>query len=225
MAEHTQKLFLALTFIIIVAIIYMSESLPDAMLMISLIAQFLIISTLMASVHSNKPSDHPTVGLSWYPIAQFRSRDQFASRPITPVPPHIQYPGGLDHLFTSRGGANYDFGATGPAGLGAVYTPVDERLQSRWSAGGDGPAIGPYDPYMLNRIESRAGPAACETGYASEAYNSFDADRQMVEHGRWRNDPARAAAVVRNRKAHVQKYVEEELQEKENEPWWGRWDV
>jgi hypothetical protein len=211
-----------LTFIIIVAIVMMSESLSDAILVISLLSQFLIISTLLSGVDERHNKNTAATSIPWVPAkpAFTPNREGFASRPViapgTGIAPGggrgpAAYPGGLDQL------PIYDFGATGPAGTGAVYAPV--------SSGADGPPLAPGDPFQLNRIESRAGAEPCDYGYAGEARNTFDADRQMVEHGRWRNDPHRVVAGVMRRKELVDKYVREELEEEENSPWWGRWDL
>ncbi len=226
-----QRIFMILTFIVIVAIVMLTESLSTAMIFISLISQFLIISTLSTSIgelhdKATQPSS-AAISMPWFPISPgFTSdREGFASKPLENpgVYDGDSYPGGLSPA--DLGQMSYDMGpiAALPAGTGPVYSPVDMPGYGL-GGGGDGPSLPPDNPYQTNRLNSRAEPSACDYGPNSEARDSFDADRKIVEHARWRHDPHRVVAGTMRRKDLMTRYVREELDEKENEPWWGRWD-
>lgn len=248
-----QRVFFVLTLIVMLVIIQLAGSLGEALMYTSLITQFLVITTLATGVAEKhdkalSPAGAAVVGGAgvWYPGAyqQFDSDPEhavegFATSPMEFAPggthmnPDLEgYPGGLEP--SDLYGAGYDIGATAtlPAGSGAIYSPTS----GAFATGADGPALPPYNPFQLNRLASRAepgprttygrdGPVPIGMDLANEARSNFDGDRMMVEHARWRNDGQRVAAGIMRRKALVEKYVREELDEKENEPWWGRHEL
>lgn len=223
-----QILYMALTFIVFVIIVLTAQSFSDALMMISLLSQFLIVSTLLTSVHeSTDATDLAATNVTWLPArGSFEpDREGFTGRPLITPGTGISadagrgaavYPGGLHDIQSLV----HDYGAVGPAGTGAVYSPMQAAATP---SGADRPREASVGP--MRSFETRPAPAPCDYGYAAESRNTFDADRQMVEHGRWRNDPHRVVAGVMRRKEAIDRYVREELDEKEHEPWWGRWDL
>lgn len=78
------------------------------------------------------------------------------------------------------------------------------------------------NPFLEGRIAVPQGAPPCVD---DEATAHFDGDELVTYHARARNDPERVWAGARRRKAHVQRYVGEELDEAENTVWWGRHEV
>lgn len=90
-----------------------------------------------------------------------------------------------------------------------------------WDAAGrDGiPAGNPYD---LDRIASPQAAAPCVD---DDAIAIYDGDELMAYQVRSRNDPERVWAGIYRRKALIDRYVGEELDERENTQWWGAGEV
>lgn len=74
------------------------------------------------------------------------------------------------------------------------------------------------NPYSHSRIAS---PQAAPPSVDDDAIAFYDGDELVTHHARSRNDPERVWAGVRHRKALVDQYVREELDERENIRWWG----
>ena len=243
-----QRFWFVLTLVVMVVIVYLSDTLSTALLYTSLLTQFLVITTLATGIGEKHDKalgvdDVAVAGGAVFVPSALQSFDSdpehFATSPVakeTPFSRDVPYPGGLSPA--DLAGAQYDVGPVPdiPAGFGSVYSPAGMEF----AAGADGPQLPPYNPFQLNRLASRAEPGprtvpmheAISSGFgpvgmdaANEARRNFDGDRMMVEHARWRNDGQRVAAGIMRRKAHVEKYVREELDEKENEPWWGRFEL
>jgi hypothetical protein len=215
-----QRTFLVLTFVVMIGIIVLSDTLTTALLLISLMTNFLIISAQMTMINE-RHDDHrdeveDAVMPAMFPAmsAFTGSKEGFAERPVQGF--GGAYPGGLDDVM----GLGYDIGTPGlPPGTGApVYTPVS-------ASGADGPIPAVDAPFYHNRLSTRAEPpfGSDPEGLPAEAVGNFDADRLMVEHSRWRSDiPHRQTAGIHRRKDLMDKYVREELDEEEATPWWGR---
>lgn len=239
MVKGKQAIFLALTFMVMVLVIFLAKDMTTALLIISLLTNFLIISsqlTLISERHDEAVGKGSDVMPDAYPwVANtgegfvdegiagddlFSPRDNFAGSPVwgkeadryEDLAGHggviSDYPGGLQEVFKT--GALP--GLVGPIGPGHLYQSGSAGETSEY----------PGDPYHLNPLRSRGNRSACDSGPNSEVYNNFDADRTVVEQARRRHDPYRVAAGVMRRKDLMDKYVAEELNEKENEPWWGR---
>lgn len=217
-----QRYFLVLTFIVIVAIVLLADSFSDAILAVTLLSQFLIITTLLTSIHDRHvdASDSDggygdgaaTAGAGWLP-PMGAGGPAFTAEPRDGGEPFATTP--------ARGGGwasvdDIDDGLL--PGVSASYAPV--------RSGADGPAFtaeaAATNPFQLNRVRGAAEPAPCD--YSVEAADVMDSDRKTVEHVRWRHDPHRVAAGVMDRKRLMDKYVREELDEEEDSQWWGRWD-
>ena len=233
--QGRQGLFLVLTFVVMVAVIILAKDIAKALLLISLLTNFLIISSnliMISERHHYEIDDwaQAASGISsGYPLlaassgftqgpSDMRSvqgtsgtyKEEFAS---TPHHNPAAYPGGLEPEDIAS--MRLDVGAVPslPPGAGPAYTPTSES-----------PYPAPGNPYHLNRLESRPTAYPCHTGPAAELRDTHDADRKTVDHARWRHDPYRVAAGVMRRRELMDKYVREELDEEENRPWWGRWD-
>jgi hypothetical protein len=66
-----------------------------------------------------------------------------------------------------------------------------------------------------------AGLQAAPPCVDGDSFASYDGDELVTYHARSRNDPERVWAGARHRKTLVDKYVREELDERENIRWWG----
>jgi hypothetical protein len=93
-----------------------------------------------------------------------------------------------------------------------------------WDAAArDGAAAPPQgNPYDLDRI---ANPQAAAPCVDDDAIAIYDGDELMAYQARSRNDPERVWAGIYRRKALVDRYVREELDERENTQWWGAGEV
>lgn len=90
-----------------------------------------------------------------------------------------------------------------------------------WDAAArDGVPVG--NPYDLDRIASPQAAAPCVD---DDAIAFYDGDELMAYQARSRNDPERVWAGIHRRKALVDRYVGEELSERENTQWWGQGEV
>ena len=240
-----QGLFLVMTFIVMVVVILLSKDATTALVLISLITNFLIISsqlTLISERHEDDESERANRGqdgavapdaLPWVGATQSGFQDgtplkakclegstlvdNFAPQPAPG--PAAGYPGGLNSTDLDDMGYSVGPVASLPPGTGPVYNVT-----------GENPSPALDNPYSLNRLETRADPTygqsgACDYGLAGEARNTHDADQQIAQHARWRNDPYRVAAGIMRRKDLMDKYVREELDEEEDSYWWGRWDA
>lgn len=212
---NTQHLFLAATFIIILGVIFLSPDLSSALIIISLLSNFLVISTLLVGISEKSAGgdgapNPAAIGVPWFPMRSGNGfapdKDEFvASRPWDPprqwAASPAPYPGGLE-----PDDLDYSAGADGDVpGAGAVY-----RQRGSPPRNGDAyPTAAPPKP--LSRYDG-----------SDSQPGTFDADRQNVEHARWRHDPYRVADGIMRRKELMSKHVAEELAEKEDEPWWGR---
>lgn len=228
-----QSFFLAITLVVILAVILLAGDVKTALLVIGLIANFFIISSQMVLISERHAAEGGASGadvagrpaaadsslvsnVPWFGWngghSGFQDKEDFASRPV-PVHPH-EYPGGLGVHDMPPGDTNYQTGPfEGPPGDGAVYSP----------APADALAQGPYpdNPFDLNRVDTAA-QETCDYGMTGESRDTHDADRKVVDHARWRHDPYRVTAGIMRRKHLLEEYVAEELDEAENLQWWGR---
>jgi hypothetical protein len=111
-----------------------------------------------------------------------------------------------------------DFGETGVPVVGdeaPALGHVDWDAAAR-----DGVPVG--DPHDLDRI---ANPQAAAPCVDDDAIAIYDGDELMAYQARSRNDPERVWAGIYRRKALVDRYVREELDERENAQWWGAHEV
>ena len=185
-----QTTFLVLTVIVIVAIMLLTEKMSDALTYIGLISQFLIISTLMASIHEKGAKDRG------------------------PEPDFVEIPPATMYVPFHQGFAGPDAELREPSG--AAEFPPAER-STLYAAG-----LGPED---LEAMHFASPPPHGGEPEHDRAAPTFDGDRMVVEHARWRHDPYRVADGTRQRKALIQRFAGEEIEAEENTPWWGRWDV
>lgn len=211
----SQGLYIALTLVVIIVIINLAPDPNRALLLISLIVSFLIISTqltIMRNQDQRCPGDDAD--------DMDDIDDHFAERPAAgahfphgnPIPGVTgEYPGGLDAATLANIGYQFGAGDASPA-VGPAYTPTTPD-----------PTPFPHNPYQLNRVQTRAERLG-DDGMASEARNTHDADRKVVTHARWRHDPYRVAAGVMRKKDQMQRYIGEELDEVEHREWWGNAD-
>jgi len=219
-----QGLFLALTLVVMMIIILSTKDIATAIIVIGLITNFLIISsqlTLMGDRHVK--------------ITEKTSKDLATSVMVNPDP---------SLLVSLRPGAEaFTTATTAPPGAGPPAFPVvpDTHMSTQYPGAidfGDGdeaPALGHVDwdaadrdnvpegnPFDLDRIQSPQAAAPC---IDDDAIAIYDGDELNTYHARARNDPERVWAGIYRRKALVDQYVREELDEQENSQWWGNHEV
>jgi len=242
-SQWTVQTFLVVTFVVIVAIIVFTDDLGKALMIITLITNFLIIASqsMLLSERRDEKRDRElqqsvvagdATGLD---AAASAGADTFASRPMAYYPYADAAPAGSGA--GGGGGGDLPLQMT-PAGAGLSPADIDALPWSREAvpgAGGpvynpvNGPATGagavapaPYNPYQRNNLETRAMPGFCARGLPAETLDTHDGDRKVVDQAKWRNDPSRAAAGAMGGSYDLmKKYVAEELDEQENRTWWG----
>lgn len=235
-----QGFFLALTLVVMVVIATLSKDLVTAILLISLIANFLIISsqlTLLADRHTRNsgsggdeddrdlaasavspPGLLLVSGLSERMAPPSALLDSLTGAPGPSAPGPL-----LASLAEGRGAAPQAAGAAYPGAIdfgGEGPTASDQALavgHADW--GEEGLARRPEgNPHPWGRVST---PQAAPPCVDDDAVAVLDGDELMAYHGRARNDPERVWAGARRRKGLVARYVQEELDEKENSVWWG----
>jgi len=211
-----QGLFLALTLVVIITIVLTVPNLTVAVVVIGHITNFLIISSQLTflgdrlAISHKKDHDqilariHHDLGSS--PLSGDRDVVCCRATPSGAETAALETEpfGFLSHGSPGRGypGA-IDFGAADPPG------DTDEALaHTGWTA--DDEAGNPYG----------SGWAALPC-VGSDAAVSCDGDELNAYQVRSRNSPERVWAGVYRRKSLIDRYVREELDERENAQWWG----
>lgn len=79
------------------------------------------------------------------------------------------------------------------------------------------------NPFALSRVDA---PKAAPPGVDDEATaDNLDGDEAMTYQARSRNDATRVTAGTMNRRADMDQYLREEVEERENTPWWGQHEL
>jgi hypothetical protein len=238
--------FLALTFVVILVIALLAPDLMTAVLLIGLIANFFIISTQMSLLHDRAAACGPAASVEeraraalasmvnppsgvWSSGGGFspRSRPDSAREAFTgatTAPPGAGAPAFPNVPRTTPGSAPPEY--PGAIDFGGTDYPV---------VGDEAPALGHADwaeasrvsvpagnPYDLDRISS---PQAAPPCIDDDALALYDGDELTAYQVRSRNEPERVWAGIYRRKALVDRYVGEELDERENSRWWGAGEV
>lgn len=258
-------MFLMLTVVVMLVVVIMSKNLTTALLIISLLANFLVISTQVIYLkdrheygydHGYPPAAGPAPSL-WAPpppaapassgftvdkmVARRRPQDgrngrinRLGARPdeslgarekftmSTTAPPGAGAPS-FPNVVAPSAIESYpgaiDFGEGGPAA--GAHDEAPALGHSDWDKKPrDSPPLG--NPYDTDRIESPQGAAPCVD---DDAIAIYDGDEQNTYQVRSRNDPERVWAGILRRKPLVERYVKEELDERENTRWWGDHEV
>jgi hypothetical protein len=76
------------------------------------------------------------------------------------------------------------------------------------------------NPYDLSRTYSEPAAGPCVDDEANQA--EITGDEGMVYHGLHRNDATRVAAGTMNRRRDLQKYLDDEVSVAQDREWWGR---
>ena len=191
----SQGLFMTLTFVIMIIIVLSTKELSSAMLLIGFITNFLIISSQLTLM-----GDRNTVNDSETKYNRYRRALGESPVMVTPLP-------GVVGNFVSGDPAEPYPGAIGPA----------EQYP--------GP-IGPAEQYpgAIDFIESPAQnikQAAGQDGACKSYSDDSGADDFVVSQTRSRNNPERVWAGIHRRKALIDRFAGEELDEEGGTPWWG----
>jgi hypothetical protein len=249
-----QGFFLALTLVVMIIVILIAPNLTTAVIVIGLITNLFIISsqvTLHAVRHlvaQRQGSAHVRMTRGLGGIDEALG----ASVMVNPGPGVLAASpmGGL-----ALGGAEaFTTATTAPPGAGApafpyvpTTSPVKPGTPERYPGaidfgqtgqavvGDEAPALGHVDwdaaardevpegnPFDPGRIASPQAAAPCVD---DDALLMYDGDELNVLQVRSRNNPERVWAGIYRRKALVARYVEEELDQAENQRWWGNSEV
>jgi hypothetical protein len=219
--QGKQSGFFVLTFILIVAIVCLSDTVEHALIMVGLLTNVLIITAYTTELYkqhteeSSKTRAHPEQSSG--PMGLPPARTAYTNGQA-PLPPNgddggdgaaVPYPGGLaPEELAGLLHARKDV-------TGAVYPTTDTFQRA--------PAFG--NPHNMSSLQHPEEPPACAGGEAGNAYDVLDADEQQISQARSRNDPYRAAAGALRRKDLVDRYLTSELDEEEHRYWWGRTEV
>lgn len=238
-----QGFFLALTLVVMLVILLTTRDLTTAILVIGLITNFLIISsqlTLLGDRHMLGDAD------------TLEGVDKQANHSVMVTPPGALFApvaegmaDGPDAYSDQK--ESFTMATTAPPGAGPPSFPnipdtsdVDSTYPGaidfgKTSEGDEAPALGFVDwdaaardnvprgnPFDTDRI---ANPQAASPCVDDEALALFDGDELNAYQVRSRNDPERVWAGIYRRSAMIDRYVREELDERENTRWWGNHEV
>jgi len=202
-----QGFFLMLTLIVMIVVILVAQNLTTAIIIIGLISSFLIISsqlTMMGDRHlatcrGQKAKEEFTMATTAPP------GEGAPAFPVVPEtePPAEGYPGAID------------FGETTVGDEALALGHVDWGEKAR-----DNVPVG--NPFSTNRVAS---PQAAPPCVDDDAIALYDGDELNTYQVRSRNNPERVWAGIYRRKALLDRYVREELDERENTRWWGAQEV
>ena len=239
--------FLALTLAVIIAVVFLTPNLMVALAVVGILAQFFIISTQMtllgdqaAGKHLSPagldPRQRATSASSTPPAALAAAlAEGFVSVSTAPPgespPAIVSVPTTQAASFADTVGAPtapypgaIDFGGESPLAGGSDEAPAmgfaDLNVGPKGPGGAlsrDGTPRG--NPFDTDRIASRPAAAPCVD---DDAIAIYDGDELNAYQVRSRNDPTRVWAGVFRRKALMDRYVREELDEQEDTRWWGR---
>lgn len=210
MIRGRQVAFLALTFLVMVAVIFLSKDLTSALLVISLLTNFLIISSQLTLI-----SERHAMALTEQAEASNVSPDLTALLTAT-----------------SEGFADEtegeSLGEQSASGLRQVGAPgLDSEFVRATVAGLEAAAAGDLNAGELGgNLYAGCAPDPALSRWDGAPRSSFDADRQLTEQARWRNGlDQRVAAGRLRRKDLIDRYMGEELDAEEHKPWWGRYEA
>jgi len=238
-----QGFFLALTLVVMIIIILTTKELTTAILLIGLITNFLIISsqlTLLGDRHVAGAHDNIDRNLAntvmVQPVLPRSSgssllaslsegmepvkRERFTTATTAPPgagPPAITVTPPTSNVAPYPGAIDFGGQHQGPDGSDQALAlgHVDWNAEDR-----DTVPVG--NPYDTDRI---ANPQAAGPCVDDDAIAIYDGDELLAYQARSRNDPERVWAGITRRKALVERYVKEELDEKEASQWWGNHEV
>lgn len=202
-----QGLFLALTLVVMIIIIITTKDLPTAIIVIGLITNFLIISsqlTLMGDRH---------VAIEENARGAKRRINRGLAASVTtgsPSPGAMLAEGFEDDPTDNTPAGGTDQFADAPLAAGAGLEDDSDPLVD-------------FD----GRPSKQAGdaPETRDLGYDNDTNGLFDADEAAAYQVRSRNVPERVWSVGPRRRAFVEKYTREELDNEENKAWWGRHEL
>jgi hypothetical protein len=196
----TSGIFLILAFVITIVAILTAKNMKSALAQVGGVASILFISTQLRE-HIAPPCRAVDAWAAW-------AAPPMNAKAVPFYPPPA---GGETSTAGSAGGAGY---------RGAIDFDLD-GLDSAPEFGASDRLAGAEagNPHNLGRY---ARPAAAPPCVDEEAAAIYDGDEQVTYQSRARNQPERVWAGASRRKTHVSGYVDEELDEEENAPWWGR---
>lgn len=231
--------FLILTFIVMIVIVLTTRDLKSSMILIGLITSFLIISSQLTFLGDRHMTGGPSANRSAAGRPAVMPMDM--SMAFSEAMTSGDRPSG--EAMTSGGATTAPPGAGPPAFLGVPETADDTAAYpgaidfgTRGEVDGDeAPALGHTDLYEAARdntpegnpfsAERVAAPQAAGPCVDDDAIAIYDGDELLAIQARSRNDPERVWAGNYRRKAHVGRYITEELDEEENKRWWGAHEV
>ena len=125
----------------------------------------------------------------------------------------FNYPGSIDNEIPNLG-LSRDRANNTPPFLGFGFKDLAKNENARSPEG---------NPFNLMNTSA---PVAAPIQIDDEANaDTIDYDEMNTYHAKWRNDATRATAGTMNRFRNVDPYLREELDETENEVWWGQNEI
>ena len=125
----------------------------------------------------------------------------------------FNYPGSIDNEISSLGFAK-NKAQDMPAYMGFGFKDLAKNENSTSPEG---------NPFNLMNTSA---PVAAPIKIDDEANaDTIDFDEMNTYHAKWRNDGTRATAGIMNRMRDLDPFLREELDETENEVWWGQNEV
>jgi len=243
-----QGYFLALTLIVMIVIILMAKDLTTAVLLISLITSFLIISAQLTLIGDRaQKTTARAVGLGGRPLeaAGVSMTNAGIAGIAASYGPDLFTPAGA----SSDGGLVLESYSPKPRWHGRDPPYLAEPPLRAAALGGDGypgairssPGAGDAAAEMIGHSDRLAGASEGApsgnpfdldrygqdaAGFDDDEANAhFDGDENVTLQARARNDPTRVWAGAYRLKAHFDPYVREELEEEEDSYWWGRHEL
>lgn len=195
-----REFFIAFTCIVAIIVILLS---PDA-------ATAILVVGLLAGLAAAYQAAYP--GGRGAPPAAGERENYFTAPPS--APPGAPAP----HAVASA--------TVPPAGVGRYPGSIDiDEYESEGAFGhrdqteGDGDGVPVGNPFNPSRVSYSPAADACIDDEAND--EELDGDEGMVYSGLQRNDATRVEAGTMNRRAALDKYFREEVEEAEDRQWWG----
>jgi len=212
--EH-QKIFLAVTIIMMIVVILISDTLAQAVIIISLVSNLLVISSYMNLTHYRAKKyveEVKGIGETTDTVEKFTDPD--------PEPTTTDGPAVNSTVGSTVGSTKTQYkGAISPVKVDDEYVPhYDDMMYYGHTRRQTGESLPWPNPYVQSDIEPTVGWTEDD-----EAVDVLDVNEKMVNRGRI-DYKGRADVGTLSRMNIMNRFFREELDEQENRDWWGNFD-
>jgi cytoskeletal protein RodZ len=225
-----QEGFLALTFAVIVIIVLVSKKLTRAVVIVSLLTNFLIISTQLTLISEKSnilgkkssgktpktvASAPKTVASAPKTVASAPKTVASAPKTVASAPKTVASAPKTVASAPKTVASAPKTVASAPKTVASAAQQVSQEQKT------------PRYPGAINLGSGDVGDIVPHAEPFEDDFvlESLDDGELMAQQALSRNDPERALAGITNRKALVERFMGEELDEAEDERWWGRHEV